>query len=255
MAQLLAAIDGIGEACTALGTPITGGNVSLYNETKGEGIYPTPVIGIVGILEDVTKAVPADFQRAGELVLLIGEGMGAAVPPIALAEFGSSEFAKEVLGELWGEPTYLDLEAEWQLHKCLGELAEQSLISSAFDVADGGIATALSQASFRNGIGASVGVIPVPDAPAALALFGEHATQVVLTCSPENKDKIDDVVFSYPELSCWQIGETVAGKIEVRFATETSDDHADILIDCPISELHKPWATALEFALHDEVTA
>ena len=66
MAQFSAAIDGIAEACTALGTPITGGNVSLYNETKGEGIYPTPVIGIVGILEDVTKAVPADFQRVGD---------------------------------------------------------------------------------------------------------------------------------------------------------------------------------------------
>ncbi len=71
MAQLSAAIDGIAEACTALGTPITGGNVSLYNETRGEGIYPTPVLGIVGILDDVTKAVPADFQRPGEAILLV----------------------------------------------------------------------------------------------------------------------------------------------------------------------------------------
>src|ERR1700743_1997726 len=74
MAQLSAAIDGIAEACTALGTPITGGNVSLYNETKGEGIYPTPVIGIVGILEDVSKAVPSDFQAEGDEILLIGQG-------------------------------------------------------------------------------------------------------------------------------------------------------------------------------------
>ncbi len=71
MAQLSAAIDGIAEACTALGTPITGGNVSLYNETRGEGIYPTPVLGIVGILDDVTKAVPAGFQRAGDAILLL----------------------------------------------------------------------------------------------------------------------------------------------------------------------------------------
>ena len=71
MAQLSAAIDGIAEACTALGTPITGGNVSLYNETRGEGIYPTPVLGIVGILDDVTKAVPADFQRSGDAILLL----------------------------------------------------------------------------------------------------------------------------------------------------------------------------------------
>src|SRR5260370_9034041 len=71
MAQLSQAIDGIAEACTALGTPITGGNVSLYNETRGEGIYPTPVLGIVGILDDVTKAVPADFQRAGDAIGLL----------------------------------------------------------------------------------------------------------------------------------------------------------------------------------------
>jgi phosphoribosylformylglycinamidine synthase len=71
MAQLSAAIDGIAEACTALSTPITGGNVSLYNETRGEGIYPTPVLGIVGILDDVTKAIPADFQRAGDAILLL----------------------------------------------------------------------------------------------------------------------------------------------------------------------------------------
>jgi phosphoribosylformylglycinamidine synthase II len=255
MAQLSAAIDGIAEACTALGTPITGGNVSLYNETRGEGIYPTPVIGIVGILEDVTKAVPADFQRAGDLVLVIGEGMGANVPEIALTEFGSSEYAKAVLGELWGEPTYLDLEAEWQLHKCLAELAEQGLISSARDISDGGIATALVQASFRNSIGARVGVIPVADAPAALALFGEQATQVILTCSPADKEKIDELVFSYPELSCWQIGETVAEKIEISFSSETSNEYSEVLIDCPISELRKPWADALESALNDEVMA
>jgi phosphoribosylformylglycinamidine (FGAM) synthase-like enzyme len=99
----------------------------------------------------------------------------------------------------------------------LAELAEQGLISSACDIADGGIATAIAQASFRHSIGANVGVIPVPDGPAALALFGEHATQVILTCSPENKEKIDDLVFSYPELSCWEIGETVAEKVEDPF--------------------------------------
>ena len=144
MAQLSAAIDGIAEACTALGTPITGGNVSLYNETRGEGIYPTPVLGIVGILDDVTKAVPADFQQAGDAILLLwpipaGEepdpepqvpferpqpmqpatsaaGIRRAdrVPrtmrkteaaaTAELAAFGSSEYAKVVLGGIWGQP-------------------------------------------------------------------------------------------------------------------------------------------------------
>jgi phosphoribosylformylglycinamidine synthase subunit PurL len=260
MAQLSAAIDGIAEACIALGTPITGGNVSLYNETRGEGIYPTPVIGIVGISDDVTKAVPADFQRAGDLVLLIGEGMGASVPSIALTEFGSSEYAKEVLGELWGEPPYLDLEAEVQLHKCLAELAEQSLITSACDIADGGIVTALAQASFRNSIGATVGIIPITDAPAVLALFGEPATQVILTCSPADKEKIEELVFSYPDLSCWQIGETMANKLHIRLAEDIATNAEGSaaeghVMDWSIEELRQPWAAGLESALYEEVTA
>jgi len=255
MAQLSAAIDGIGEACTALGTPITGGNVSLYNETKGVGIYPTPVIGIVGILDDVSKAIPADFQRAGDLVLLIGEGMGANVAPVALKEFGASEYAKEVLNELWGEPAYLDLESEWQLHKCLVELADQGLIASARDISDGGIATALAQASFRNSIGASVGILPVADAPMVLGLFGEPATQVILTCSPEHKERIEELIFNYSELSCWEIGETVAGRLKVIASEGITSDAGETLIDCSIDELRQPWTTSLEAALYDEVMA
>ena len=103
MAQLSSAIDGIAEACTALGTPITGGNVSLYNETKGEAIYPTPVVGIVGILEDVSKVVPADFQKVGDAVLLLTLPAGVGGERL-LQEFGSSEYAKTILGELWGRP-------------------------------------------------------------------------------------------------------------------------------------------------------
>jgi phosphoribosylformylglycinamidine synthase subunit PurL len=255
MAQLSAAIDGIGEACTALGTPITGGNVSLYNETKGVGIYPTPVIGIVGIMDDVTKAVPADFPREGELVLLIGEGMGAMIPSIAAREFGSSEYAKEVLGGLWGEPPYLDLESEWQLHKCIKELADESLISSATDISDGGIVTALAQASFRHSIGVTVGINAIADGPAALALFGEPATQVILTCSPENKARIEDLVFAYPDLSCWLIGETITDKLHVRLGEGSTTDAEGVVIDCSIDDLREPWSTALESALYDEVSA
>ena len=159
MAQLSAAIDGIAEACTALGTPITGGNVSLYNETRGEGIYPTPVLGIVGILDDVTKAVPAHFQREKDAIVLLwpiprGEEPDPNLkvplnpPPISqyplpalereprdreqpdasdaevaanLTAFGSSEFAKVILGGLWGTPPALDLDAEADLHNLLAD--------------------------------------------------------------------------------------------------------------------------------------
>ena len=113
MAQLSAAIDGIAEACTALGTPVTGGNVSLYNETKGEGIYPTPVLGVVGIIDDVSKAVPAHFQREGDDVLLLIFAKHGSETDSTLdtySELGSSEFAKTCIGALWGVPPSLEFE-------------------------------------------------------------------------------------------------------------------------------------------------
>src|SRR6202043_144966 len=96
MAQLSAAIDGITEACIALGTPVTGGNVSLYNETKGEGIYPTPVIGIVGILDDVSKSVPSAFQKPGDTVLFLSAFQGGGRE--AKRDFGATDYAKSVMG-------------------------------------------------------------------------------------------------------------------------------------------------------------
>src|SRR6185437_16051016 len=114
MAQLSAAIDGIAEACTALDVPITGGNVSLYNETKGEGIYPTPVVGVVGILDDVTKAVPNGFQEVGDLICMIA----VKIPSVELdtRAFGSSAFAQTCLSTVWGTPLTLDIELEAKVH-------------------------------------------------------------------------------------------------------------------------------------------
>src|SRR5260370_37135576 len=109
MWQFSQTIDGITKACEELEIPITGGNVSFYNETLGEGIYPTPVLGVVGILEDVNKATFPHFREAGRAVVLLrGSDTGAATA--AGVEFGSSEYAKEILGEVWGVPPPLELQ-------------------------------------------------------------------------------------------------------------------------------------------------
>jgi len=141
MAQLSQAIDGIAEACNALGTPVTGGNVSLYNETKGEGIYPTPVLGVVGIIEDVTKSVPSGFQKIGDDVLflffyknLFGTDPAAQRLLPGDKSDGSSAFAKDVLGSLWGTPPGLNLEDEANLQQCLQAITNERLIHSATDV-------------------------------------------------------------------------------------------------------------------------
>jgi phosphoribosylformylglycinamidine synthase len=285
MAQLSAAIDGIAEACTALGTPITGGNVSLYNETRGEGIYPTPVLGIVGILEDVNKAVPADFQKAGDAIVLLwpiprGEEpdprLKVPFDPIPMSQivlpalesqprireeadanesdaraeliaFGSSEYAKVVLGSLWGTPPPLDLEAEANLHKLLIALADEGLLRSARDISDGGIAVALAQAGFSKGIGATVEQDPSLIAHPLFGLFAEPASTVLVTTDASNLSEIGRLAGELNFLAA-RIGKTGGSRIEVLVDGEA-------FISSPLDDLRKPWASALEAILHDEVTA
>src|SRR5271168_501181 len=208
MAQLSLAIDGISEACLALGTPITGGNVSLYNETRGQGIYPTPVIGVVGILDQIGNAVGSDFQRAGDAVLLIAP---ASVSPLEerMQEFGSSEYARKVLSALWGTPPSLDLQVEGSLHRCLAELAERGLIHSARDISDGGIAVALAEGCFCHGVGVRANLSKAPDLPAEWDLFGETASQCVISCPKASVAQIEKLIGQYPGLMVATLGETV----------------------------------------------
>jgi len=182
MWQLAQAVEGIGEACRALGTPITGGNVSLYNETDGHAIYPTPVIGVIGLLEHADRVVTRRFQAAGDVVLLLGEGRG---------ELGGSEYLKLADGSVRGTPPVLDLDAERALQALLVDLAEGRLVRSAHDCSDGGLAVTLAESCFdTGGIGADISIERVAVAKAedvnlAAALFGESATRVVVSAAPE----------------------------------------------------------------------
>jgi phosphoribosylformylglycinamidine synthase len=272
MAQLSTAIDGIAEACTALGTPITGGNVSLYNETKGEGIYPTPVLGIVGLHEDVTKAVPSSFQNEGEAILMLWPIPAGEAPdpnlevpfraePVvsedaeetetsATAEqvaFGSSEYAKVILGGIWGQPPPLDLDAEADLHTLLGVLAKQQLITSAFDISDGGIAVALAQAGFPNGIGAKVEQDQSLMVHPLFGLFAEPASTVLVTTPSGLVSQIESLAEEFG-LFVARIGTTGGDRLEITVYHEK-------FISAPLADLRKSWATSLENTLHDEVTA
>src|SRR5437763_13930597 len=155
MWQFSQTIDGITKACEEMEIPITGGNVSFYNETLGEGIYPTPVLGVVGVLEDVHKTVKMHFAAPGRtIVLLRGCEGGDAVD--AESEFGSSEYAKEILGTLWGYPPEIDLEPEAGLQKAVIELIQHGLVDSAHDCADGGLAVALAEKAMPKNVGARV---------------------------------------------------------------------------------------------------
>jgi phosphoribosylformylglycinamidine synthase subunit PurL len=246
MAQLSEAIDGIAEACTALGTPITGGNVSLYNETRGEGIYPTPIIGIVGIIDDVTKAIPADFQREGDAVVLLTLPSGSAGAEL-VREFGSSEYAKTIFGKLWGVPPRLDLTDEHELHRCLAALAEAQLLHSVSDISDGGLALALAEASFRNEIGAQIQLQPHTtdlNYPDACRLFVEETTQVVLTCAGDDFETVKDMVDGYGFITVIPLGVTGGTKLDIAIGDRT-------IISATIADLKRPWSQSLKQALHD----
>ncbi|HZY73663.1 MAG TPA: phosphoribosylformylglycinamidine synthase subunit PurL, partial [Edaphobacter sp.] len=246
MAQLSSAIDGIAEACTALGTPITGGNVSLYNETKGEGIYPTPVMGIVGIIEDVTKSVPSGFRKGGERIILLSANAPRDADERLLEQFGSSDYAKTVLGSLWGRPPRLEIAEEAELHKCLAALAEERLMTSASDVSDGGIAVTLAKASFAKGVGAAVSLDHIDGDAVAVELFNEEASVVVVTCTDAAFTRLTEVCGQFGAVAARDIG-TTGGKMLDIF---TPNDSA---ISDSVAALESAWAGTLESQLAAEV--
>jgi phosphoribosylformylglycinamidine synthase len=254
MAQLSSAIDGIGEACIALGTPITGGNVSLYNETRGEGIYPTPVLGIVGILEDVTKAVPSDFQQAGDAILLLWPIPAGDEPnPDLHVPFhpepveAESPIVPGVLGGIWGQPPPLDLDAEADLHTLLQVLADRQLVRSVRDISDGGIAVALAQAAFAHGIGATIEQDQSLMVHPLFGLFAEPASTMLISTDPSQVSAIEELADEFNFYAA-RIGATGGNRLEITV-------YHNSFISAPLDELRKPWATALEATLHGEVMA
>src|SRR6202171_1008769 len=172
MWQFSETIDGLAEACTALNAPITGGNVSFYNETLGKSIYPTPRIGILGILDDATRALKIAFRDEGDVILLLDGAGGENLSSANRAkEFSSSEYSKDIANILAGQPPAIELGAEKWLIDVLVALADQGKVQSAHDLSDGGLAVSIAESCFAgNNAGANI-VLPGSDA-AEYALFG-----------------------------------------------------------------------------------
>ncbi len=197
MWQFTQVIDGISEACTVLGTPITGGNVSFYNETLRKSIYPTPVIGMLGILEDAGKVLKIGFRSEGDVILLLdgaaqdaGLKTGAAISATTAQEFSSSEYVKAIGGIVAGEPPAVDLAAEKRLIDCLVALADAGTVQSAHDLSEGGLAVALAESCFASSslVGAQHAALQLGatvalenEAPAEYALFGERGARAIVS--------------------------------------------------------------------------
>jgi phosphoribosylformylglycinamidine synthase len=242
MWQFSQTVDGITKACEELEDPVTGGNVSFYNETLGEGIYPTPVLGIVGILDDVHKTAKMEFREPGRTIVLLRATEPGDITD-AESEFGSSEYAKEILGAVWGYPPELDLEREAALQKGLVEMIRAGFVESAHDCSSGGLAVALAEPAFVNGIGLSVDVAS-HGLPAEFALFGEDASRVVIACEPGHLAGIKEVAVKYG-LAVDVLGETVPDQIEINL-------DGKLAISASMRELRDAYESALEQALRTE---
>ncbi len=242
MWQFSKVIDGITKACEELDVPITGGNVSFYNETLGEGIYPTPVIGIVGILDDVQKAAFPHFREPGRVIVLLRASESGDLTD-AESEFGSSEYAKEILGSIWGFPPALELEREAALQKAIVEMIGAGLVDSAHDCSEGGIAVTLAESAFTNGVGVRANLASL-GLPPEFVLFGEDASRVVISCDRSKLSRIQQVAGKY-RLFAEEIGETVSDQLEI-----TLDGR--VVVSSAVSELRDAFEGALEAALRAE---
>ncbi|HXZ81490.1 MAG TPA: AIR synthase-related protein, partial [Terriglobales bacterium] len=242
MWQFSQVIDGMRSACEELEIPITGGNVSFYNETLGEGIYPTPVLGVVGLLENLDRMKTPHFQSAGRSIVLLRASEPGDLTDAEI-EFGSSEYAREILGQIWGFPPALELEKEAALQRCVVEIIGAGLADSAHDCSEGGLAVALAESGFLNNLGARVD-LPAGDLPPAYVLFGEDASRIVLSCDPAHVAGIKETAGKHG-VAADLIGETQTEKLDISMS-------GNLVVSAPISELKSAWASALEKALHTE---
>ena len=229
MGAFAATVDGMAAACRALGLPVTGGNVSFYNESKGRPIHPTPIVGVLGLLEDATTAVAAGFPRPGLDVWLLGA---------TRVELGGSVWQRLTTGRLEGSPPALDLAAEAALHR---------LLAGAHDLSDGGLAVALVEATLATGVGATVTLPPLRDGASTAGLpadqvplavlASESPSRVLLATPPEAADDVEALA-------------TAAGVPATRLGT-TGGDRLVVprLLDLPLSRLRTAYEGALPTAL------
>ena len=224
MWQFAEACRGLKDACLELGIPVTGGNVSLYNQTGGTAILPTPVVAVLGVVPDVTRRTPTGFQREGDRVLLLGT---------TREELSGSEWAHVVHDHLGGLPPQVDLPAERALSELL--VAATGVLSSAHDVSDGGLAQTLAESCLRHGVGAEVALGEVGDP--FVALFSESVARAVVTVHPEDEERLFELAAELG-VPITSLGRTTGTTLAV----------GDVL-EVPVEELRTAWSRTLPAAL------
>jgi phosphoribosylformylglycinamidine synthase II len=257
MWQFSEVIDGLTAACNMLGTPITGGNVSFYNETLGSSIYPTPVIGVLGVLDDAKNVLKIAFRNEDDVVVLLdgltpnSEGMddpaNRELTTTQTREFSSSEYSKTVGGIVAGQPPAIDLGAEKRLQDCLVGLAASRQVHSAHDVSDGGLAVTLGECCFAaeaRAPGSNVGAhVSLEEQGAAEAiLFGERGARAVISVAPTALANALDFARAHGVMA-QQIGRVTGDGI---FRIQLN---GSAIIEEPADALRDTWGNSLELAV------
>lgn len=222
--ELWTSADGIANACTTLNTPVISGNVSLYNETNGEAIYPTPMIGMVGLVKDLDHVTTSEFKQAGDKIFVIGE---------TEADFNGSELQKMQLGRIEGELFDFDIDKEKMIQDKVLQAIREGLIQSAHDCSEGGLAVALMESAFGNELGLSATL----DMPSEW-LFSESPSRFVLSVRPENAEAVKEV-FGQDAVKIGEVKDTRIA--EIRTQTE------ELTID--VKELKDLWEGAIPWLL------
>jgi phosphoribosylformylglycinamidine synthase len=252
MWQFRRCIEGMAEACRVLETPVTGGNVSFYNETMDTPIFPTPVVGMLGFIENIEKRMTAGFKKAGHVILLAGE---------TREELGASEYLKLVTGEIRGLPPALDLEREKALQAFVLQAIRLGLVSSAHDCAEGGLAVALAECAFLAGPGAAGAEVDVnitagatvaagmkaaaasrePAGRLDATLFGESQSRVLISCDETKVEALFELAQEHG-VPLARLGLVRDGRFTLKAAKQT-------LIDEETDALKTIWHEALPKAL------
>ncbi|CAN5323066.1 phosphoribosylformylglycinamidine synthase subunit PurL [soil metagenome] len=234
-------IDGIAEACTVFDTPVVSGNVSFYNETDGRGIIPTPVIGMVGLIEDTRKIITQGFKKDGDLIALLGETHD---------DLAASEFAQTVLGRSTdeligaGDVPRIDLSRELYVHQALLNMSDEMLLNSAHDCSDGGIAVAISECCFssngRKAVGAEI-ELTTSDLSTESLLFGESPSRIVISFDSEKLERVRELAADCPLQVIGRVGGS-----DLRVSV-----NGNRCIDTPVSDLESLWNGAMAATLEN----
>lgn len=239
MWQFSEVIDGMAEACAAFGTPVTGGNVSFYNETDGQGIYPTPVIGMVGIVEDPRHITTQWFKQEDRAIVLLGSTSN---------DLGTTEYEVAMTGELRGRVPEINLDLEHRVQETCLKSIQANLVESAHDCSDGGLITALAECCFssyrRDAIGCEVSLSdvknsgsPSAELSSAALLFAETPSRIILSAVDANVDQIAQIAREN-NVPAAVIGRTRGERIKV-------DLKGERVIDLSITEVEQAWRSHL----------